>query len=123
MSHACCFRGVGGCLATHACEHMRVHAQIVLHTRVPTRTRSVYTRAFFASVTYKLHVYTYYNLASYFVSVLVRVFPCRSGIGHQTTRSVERNTEPAAEIKEPVTSECRERLAIILSLSLRELRV
>ena len=43
--------------------------------------------------------------------------------GLQTTRSVERNIEPAAEIKEPVTSERRERLAIILSLSLRELRV
>ena len=51
VSHACCFRGVEGCLATHACGHTRVHAQIVLHTRVPTRTRSVYTRALFASVT------------------------------------------------------------------------
>ena len=51
MSHVCCFRGVGGCLATHTCGHTRVHAQIVLHTRVPARTRSVYMRALFASVT------------------------------------------------------------------------
>ena len=49
--------------------------------------------------------------------------PADPGTGLQTTRSVERNIEPAAEIKEPVTSERHERLAIILSLSLRELRV
>ena len=53
--------------------------------------------------------------SSYFISVLQilgrvfpRVFPCR--IGLQITRSVEQSIEDltSAEIKEPVTSECRE---------------
>ena len=50
VSHICCFRGVGGCLATQACGYMHVHAQI-LHTRVTTHTQNVYTRVLFASVT------------------------------------------------------------------------
>ena len=44
VSHTCCFCGMGGCLATHACGYTCVHAQIFLHTCVPTRTQSVYTQ-------------------------------------------------------------------------------
>ena len=51
VSHACYFCGVGGCLATHVCGYMCVHAQIVLNMHVPTCTQSVYTRVLFASVT------------------------------------------------------------------------
>ena len=41
VSHVCSFRGVGGYLATHACGHTCVHAQIVLCMCVPTCTQSV----------------------------------------------------------------------------------
>ena len=49
------WRGVGGCLATHACGYTRVHAHTILHMRVPVRTPIVYTRVFFASVTQQVH--------------------------------------------------------------------
>ena len=51
VSHTCFFSDVGGCLATHTCGYTRAHAQIFLHTHVPTHTQSVYMRVLFASVT------------------------------------------------------------------------
>ena len=70
----------------------------------------VFTCGCFLLVSHRMHIQS-----SYFVSVLqiivrvfLRVFRCR--IGLQTMRSVEQSIEDlsSAEIKEPVTSECRE---------------
>ena len=88
MSHACCFCGVGGCLATLAFGYTRVHAQTVLHMCVPTHTQSVYTWVLLP-VSHSMYILQ----SSYFVSLLQilvrvfpRVFPCR--IGFQTMQSV-----------------------------------
>ena len=56
VSHVCDFRGLGGCLAIHECGYTRIHAHKVLHTRLPTRTRSIYMRVLIVLVSQSMHI-------------------------------------------------------------------